>query len=471
MTASRAIPSIVVVSLALSIVSSPASAASAPPGSGFEPTLPHILPVVQASNNSSSPVNEDPIAANPDFTTNQLMTAGNDPFCTSMVGVYNSSSGGASWSSSCMPLLAGATGCGHPGVAYGNGNLAIVVGQACTSTGAVVAYADSTTNGPPWVNLTTAVSPLPGFTNAGEPSIEVDHNPSSPFFNRIYVSATQNTLPISSSISTISVSFSSSPGVWSTPVPVNATQSFPYIDQFSDLAIGPDGAVYVTWMKCKAVGPANDCGGTYATIFVAKSTDGGSSFGAPVAISNVPLPPDSCTCAYYGSIPNTSEPFTEVPAIDASPVDGSLYVVMDGWNGISLRVRVRKSTDGAATWTNTGPVSPSFPRDEFYPWLSVGSNGYVGLSWLDRRNDPPNVRYQPFASVSINGGATWGPNKLLTAVGVFSDPALDGYGGTFLGDRTGNVWAMAGLALQFHATWPDTNNLSNVAQAFTGGLP
>src|SRR5439155_5426934 len=139
LAASWAIASMAVLCLALSIVSTPASGASTGRGSASDPNLPYILPVVQASNNSFSPVNEDPIAANPDFTTNQLMTAGNDPFCTSMVGVYNSASGGTSWSSSCMPLLAGATGCGHPGVAYGNGNLAIVVGQACTSTGAVVA--------------------------------------------------------------------------------------------------------------------------------------------------------------------------------------------------------------------------------------------------------------------------------------------------------------------------------------------
>src|SRR2546426_652090 len=128
-------------------------------------------------------------------------------------------------------------------------------------------------------------------------------------------------------------------------------------------------------------------------------------------------------------------------------------------------------TAGAPTPRSSSPSPPTEEAPSAHPSLSVGPNGYVGLSWLDRRNDPPNVRYQPFASVSINGGGTWGPNKLLTAVGVFSDPALDGYGGTFLGDRTGNVWAMAGLALQFHATWPDTNNLSNVAQAFTGGLP
>jgi hypothetical protein len=458
--AARIGASIVLASLGLALVSAPAPASPMTHGQVA------LLTPVQMSGNGSSAVDENPIAADPSGT-GFLMSAGNDLNCSSGIGIYNFD-GIATWSSSCMPVLTGYSGCGHPGVAYGNGNnLAYVVGDECIGSAAGVAFAESTSNGPPWTGLVAAVSPVGTFTHAGEPSIEVDHNPASPFFNRAYISATQNTLPIGTSTSSISVSFASSPGVWSAPALVDATQSFPYIDQFSDLAVSPDGAVYVTWMKCKAVGPANDCGGTYATIFLSKSTDGGSSWTAPIAITNVPLAPDACGCAFYGSLPNTSEPLTEIPAIDASPVDGTLYVVVDGWTGTWLRVRVKKSTDGGATWSWTaGFPSPPTGYDEFLPWLSVNANGYVGVSWLDRRNDIPNhILYQPFASRSNNGGTTW-TNTLLTPAGVFSDPAKDGYGGTYLGDRTGNVWT----GLTFHVTWPDTNNSTNVAQATAGGI-
>jgi hypothetical protein len=456
--AARVSASLTLASLGLALVSTPAPAAPRAPGQAA------LLTPVQISGNGSSAVDENPIAADPSGT-GFLMSAGNDLNCSSDLGIYNFD-GISTWSSSCMPVLTGYSGCGHPGVAYGNGNnLAYVVGDDCIGSASVVAFAESTSNGPPWTGLVAAVSPVGSFTNAGEPSMEVDHNAASPFFNRVYVSATQNTLPIGTSTSTISVAFSTSPGVFSAPALVDATQSYPYIDQFSDLAVGPDGSVYVTWMKCKAVGPANDCGGTYATIFVSKSTDGGSSWSAPIAITNVRLAPDACGCAFYGSLPGTSEPLTEVPAIDASPVDGTLYVIVDGWTSTWMRIRVKKSTDGGATWSWTiGFPTPSTGYDEFLPWLSVASNGSVGISWLDRSNDLPNhILYQPFASRSNNGGATW-VNAVLTP-GVFSDPAKDGYGGTYLGDRTGNVWTGA----TFHVTWPDTNNL-NVAQATAGGI-
>jgi hypothetical protein len=65
---------------------------------------------------------------------------------------------------------------------------------------------------------------------------------------------------------------------------VDTEQLFPTVDQFSDLAIGRDGTVYVSWMRCTANEPTGDCGGTTATSLLSKSTDGGNiwrSAGSP----------------------------------------------------------------------------------------------------------------------------------------------------------------------------------------------
>jgi hypothetical protein len=57
------------------------------------------------------------------------------------------------------------------------------------------------------------------------------------------------------------------------------------------------------------------------------------------------------------------------------------------------------------------PVAPaSAAHDPFFPSLSVSPTGLVGVSWLDRRNDPADVKYQAFAAISTDGGQTF-PNN------------------------------------------------------------
>jgi len=51
--------------------------------------------------------------------------------------------------------------------------------------------------------------------------------------------------------------------------------------------------------------------------------------------------------------------------------------------------------------------------------------GLVGVSWLDRRNDPANIDYQAFAAISSDGGMSFGENVQLTT--AFSNPNVNGY--------------------------------------------
>jgi len=79
------------------------------------------------------------------------------------------------------------------------------------------------------------------------------------------------------------------------------------------------------------------------------------------------------------------------------------------------------------------------------PWLSVSSSGSVGVSWLDRRNDPANVNYQAFAAISRDGGLSFQPNVQLTQ--AFSNPAING--NDWMGDYSGNTW----VGSNFVAAW------------------
>jgi hypothetical protein len=119
--------------------------------------------------------------------------------------------------------------------------------------------------------VATNVSP----TNITEDKnwIAVD-NSSSQFGGRVYVSWTR----FVGSTDFILTSYSTSHGqTWSTPVQINPTSQNGAV-QGSQVAVGPDGSVYVVYEVFNAGGKRQH--------LMAKSTDGGNSFSTPpVAIT------------------------------------------------------------------------------------------------------------------------------------------------------------------------------------------
>jgi hypothetical protein len=127
---------------------------------------------------------------------------------------------------------------------------------------------------------------------------------------------------------------------------------------------------------------------------------------------------------------------------------------MYNWTGTYMQVGVVRSTDGGNTWSKPVPLAPlSDTHDQFFPWLSVSPSGLVSVTWLDRRNDPANVDYQPFVAISRDGGQSFGPDVQLTT--GFSDPNRGGEGNGWIGDYIGNTWAGPN---NFVAAWMDDSN-------------
>src|SRR5262249_21026519 len=149
--------------------------------------------------------------------------------------------------------------------------------------------------------------------------LETDKNANSPFKNNIYISNTQ--FSTGATQEQISVTHSSDAGATWTTVLVDTPQNFPKVDQFSDLAVGADGTVYVSWLRCTANGAAGDCGGTNATVVICKSNDGGNTWSAPVTIATVKLTPDPQFCCFYGALPVTNT--VRVSNIPVNAVSGS----------------------------------------------------------------------------------------------------------------------------------------------------
>lgn len=413
--------------------------------------IPCVLPNVQASLGTSV-ANEDPIAANPRNPL-QLLTGANDYTCATYQGFYASGDGGSTWTHTCLPALPGGSGLGDPMVGYDRLNNTFAGGIGVGSPGQVIVVSKSTNNGTTWGAPVVAATPTLSGGSTDKGWLEIDTNFGSPHVNCLYVSNTQ--FDSSGYNSQISVSHSCDHGKTWTTVAVDAEQFYPgAVDQFSDLAIGKDGSVYVSWMRCPATGSTGDCGGTTVNMLVSKSTDGGATWSTPVTTATPTLAPDSCG-AFYGCLPNTSERVSNIPviAIDNSIGlhKGYLYVVYYTWTGTQMKVYVTHSIDGGATWSAGVAVAPfSAKKDQFFPWLNTSTRGTVGVTWLDRRNDPTNVSYDAYAAFSANGGTGFTVNQKLTS--AMSNPFNDGFGSGFMGDYTGNAWDGATL----FASWMDS---------------
>ena len=172
----------------------------------------------------------------------------------------------------------------------------------------------------------------------------------------------------------------------------------------------------------------------------------------------------------YWLLPNTNPSIgvDNLPMVtvdnSSGPYSGNLYVAMYTWTGAYVRVQVIRSTDGGATWSQPATVAPqTATHDQFFPAISVSPTGRVGVSWLDRRNDPGDISYQAFAAFSDDGGQHFGPNWQLTQ--EFSNPDNTGYY-TWMGNHTGNTWRDDGT---FIAAWMDSSNGIDM-QEVVGGV-
>lgn len=408
---------------------------------------PCVLPNVQVS---AAYFFSSQLALNPS-NAQQLMIGDRDQSCPGTSGAsYSTSDGGASWTRSCV---LGA----HPGViytpiiSYGRDGTAYATATGGDQNTYVFQSAD---NGATWGAAQKVVGKLLQFSTSAS-SFQIDNNPSSPFVGRMYVATIQDDGPGSA----VAVSISSDGGnAWKSLIvgpPLGVLRQ-----GMANLAIGKDGSVYLAWLSCGGDQPPHLCGGLPASVWFTKSSDGGSKWSTPLVAAGVTLVPGNCNV--YGDLPG--DPCTavyDVPilAVDNSngPLPGRLYAVMYNWTGTSLKVVVVHSSDGGNTWSTPIPVAPpAATGDQFSAFVAVSSTGLVGVTWLDRRDDPKNIQYRPFAGFSRDGGATFVRNAQIGKVPL--NP-----GGPWLGP-TSAAWNRKVL----YSSWQDTRN--GAPQLWLGGI-
>jgi len=233
---------------------------------------------------------------------------------------------------------------------------------------------------------------------------------------------------------------------WSAPLVIAqgcvVAPNFPQV-QGSQIVVDSAGSVYVAWESF--LGGAS----TNRSLLISKSTNNGSTFVAPVTISNVIETGDGN--GLQGGFRNNEFPML---AVDRS--SGALWVAWNDGRNFAIRdlegsdglyhfadILVSRSTTGGSTWSPPVLVSPpQIPHlvglnllgtDHYQPGIAVDRTGAAAVCWYDRRSDPANLRFGRACSISTNSGVTWNLNFFVNgnwspfhATDVFINPLYFG---------------------------------------------
>lgn len=174
---------------------------------------------------------------------------------------------------------------------------------------------------------------------------------------------------------------------------------------FHDLEVGPDGTVWVSWIDGRArsgSGHAHHAQGgsssaTGPDIRVARSTDGGRTFGPGTVIAS-----DACPCCRT--------------ALAIGP-DGAVYVAWrQVFDGNVRDVVVARSTDGLSFGNPVRVHADGWVFDgcpHAGPAIAVGDDGTLHAAWYTGANGGGL-----FHASSTDGGASFGPPHPLVEAGA-----------------------------------------------------
>ncbi len=209
-------------------------------------------------------------------------------------------------------------------------------------------------------------------------------------------------------------------------------------NQGSVPAVGPDGTLYVAYIsQVEWVG---------SVINVAVSTDGGATFGPErqaTVVLELPSP-----------LPGSLFRVNSFPSIAVSPVNGYVYVVWADYRYGDADIFFIRSTDRGVMWSTPKRLNDDAvlnQKDQFFPWVAVGPNGHIHVTWFDRRDDPSNLTYHAYYTTSQDNGNTFQANQRVSTAAA--NPTI-GFSGQFIGDYSG----IAATDMAVYPVWVDTRS-------------
>lgn len=383
--------------------------------------------------------NETPGASNP-YNTIYMMAGANDyRNGDASAGFYCSIDGGDSWFDALItrgPVANGYDAAGDPVTSVdslGRMYAAYIAFErdAFYMQENGIYVQTSTNNGSSWSSPVAVVEHLGSGSHDFEdkPYAACDYSSASPYWGNYYITWAKYELdgdvPIYFSRST------NGGNSFSTPIRISSSSNC----QFCCPTVGPNGEVYVVWFDY----------GSY-TIQFTRSLDGGVTWigDTTVAEFNDNFPPNPC-----GTFRTPAYPVIGCD-ISGGTYNGWIYVCWASDSVGNPDIFFTRSTTGGATWSWPTLVNDDgTSRWQWWQWMAVHpTSGNIGVSWLDRREDPAGCEYKTYATVSTDAGDSWQANFPV------SDVASDPSGSWWLGDYCGLTHRGWG----FCSVWVDMRN-------------
>jgi len=389
---------------------------------------------------------------NPQF----LVAAANNISGSGRQKQFRSSDAGATWSSTELPLAAGAAFNSDPAVAWSTDGTAwsATLGINNMGTSVQVQVYRSTNRGASWSFVKTVST---GNNNDKE-LMWIDTHTTSPHKDNIYVAGDVPGGGMRFARST------DKGATWSTVTTLSSDSAIG-----AHLASGPSGELYVAWPDVAS-----------REIRIRKSTDGGATF-APM--KRIATTNDSFEISIPAMCQRKALIYVSL-AVDRSsgPRSGWVYAAWadrngaaadPGCNGVAsasnANIYFSRSTDGGNSWSppaivHTNPAS----TDQFNQWMDVDpEQGEIHVIFYDTRDDAGRQEAHVYYVRSNDGGNGWVDETRVTTAATDETTSPADLGNQY-GDYNGLV-AYRSLA---HPVWTDrrTGVPGNKEQIFTAGI-
>lgn len=359
--------------------------------------------------------------------------------------------GGSSWNQSNLPAVTGSTDVrqGDPTIdwTFDGSAWSATLGIDATTTILKLRFFKSIDQGQTWTFDSTVAN---SQTSVDREALWIDHSATSPYKDNMYL-IWHNNAPCF-------VAVRQGPaGTWSSPQQISGSET-------TGTAIGSDiktnayGDVFAFWPDTVS-----------QNLFVAKSINGGSSFGTPVSIATtfgagfIGLPAqDNRQCLIYLSCAayrTATEDFVYAIWFDLSG-DSNCNSSSDGpgsdvTSKCKTRIWFSRSINGGSSWETPIKINDQNAlNDQFFPRLALDeATGVLMVVYYDTINDPNRVQTDLWMQRSYDNGQTWtGALQVTTAE---TNETSSGAEANF---QYGDYIGLTGHDGNFFACWTDRRN-------------
>ena len=403
---------------------------------------------VRASGAQTMPRSESDIRIN-FWNPARTIAASNNIGGSGQQAQYYSSDGGATWGQSFLPLVTGDAFHSDPTVDWTSDGTAwsTTIGIDGTATRLRMRAYKSTNGGATWSFDNTVSSTQ---TNADKQMMWVDHSAASAFKDHIYVCWHNGDLAF--------VNRRTGPaGAWGKPIQVSRAET-------AGTAIGCDvktnksGHAFVFW-------PAT----TNRRILMAKSTNGGASWGAPVIVATTKV-------GYDIGVPSFKNRRALVYVSGGAYRTAARNLVYATWTDLTgatrctraanepganaasackTRIWFARSTNGGGTWS--APVminNQASLNDQFNPWMGVDeTTGRLAVIYYDTIGGSNRRKTDIWYQTSGDDGATW-----TAAAKVTTAQTDETIAGANSGNQYGDYNSLSIYAGKIFPSWTDRRN-------------